>query len=468
MIVNTEFVKPSFNSHSWLFAVLISICSFSSSATATSPAQVNNIKSETKPTATPPQESKSTAKQPSELSDELTTILKSNSRLQVRAVSEHTQSETYITPRTINQIMRQIDSYYVDDVNVNTLLENAIKEVFRQLDPHSTYLNEQDLNSLFEVSSGQYDGLGVEVELRNDLLVILATIKNSPAEMAGVMMGDIIIAIDDNDIQGLPLEQVSRLIKRSKQTTKLTVKRDYYQDPIDFMIEKGKIEVESVAENMLKNDIGYVKVYSFQSTTVNDLQRAINRLRGLAINEMNGLIIDLRDNPGGVLDSAVGVSDLFLDEGTIVTTRGRFSDANHDYSATPGDILKDKPIYVLINRGSASASEIVAAALKENDRATIVGMTSFGKGSVQSLIPLGNGSTAIKLTTALYFTPDGISINGTGIKPHIEIPQQQVDIDKQSPIMGLDNQWGISGKMLANRDFQLAEAQKLVLKQIRE
>ena len=464
MIVNTESVKLSAPSRLWLwlFAALISICSLSSIAAPASQTTDNKL------TAPPKNESKPTAKQPSKLSDELTTILKKNSRLQVRAVSEHTQSESYITPRTINQIMRQIDSYYVDDVNVNTLLENAIKEVFSQLDPHSTYLNEQDLNNLFEVSSGQYDGLGVEVELRNDLLVILATIKNSPAEMSGVMMGDIILSINDNDVQGLPLEQVSRLIKRSPQSTKLTVKRDYYQEPIDFMIEKGKIEVESVAENMLKNDIGYVKVYSFQSSTVNDLQRSINRLKGLAIKEINGLIIDLRDNPGGVLDSAVGVSDLFLDQGTIVTTRGRFSDANHNYSATPGDILKNKPIYILINRGSASASEIVAAALKENDRATVVGMTSFGKGSVQSLIPLGNGTTAIKLTTALYFTPDGISINGTGVKPDIQIPQQQVNNDKQSPIMGLDNQWGISGKMLANRDFQLAEAQKLVLKQLRE
>lgn len=466
MIVNTELVKPSTPSQIWLwlFAALISICSLSSIA---SPAQAPQISDE-KPTAKPSQKSKTTAKQPSKLSDELTTILKQNSRLQVRAVSEHTQSESYITPRTINQIMRQVDAYYVDDVNVNTLLENAIKEVFRQLDPHSTYLNERDLNSLFEVSSGQYDGLGVEVELRNELLVILATIKNSPAEMAGIMMGDIIVSINDTNIQGLPLEQVSRLIRRSPQSTKLTIKRDYYQEPIDFMIEKGKIEVESVAENLLKNDIGYVKIYSFQSATVNDLRRAIDRLKGLAIRGVNGLIIDLRDNPGGVLDSAVGVSDLFLDQGTIVTTRGRFNDANHNYSATPGDILKNKPIYILINRGSASASEIVAAALKENNRATVVGMTSFGKGSVQSLIPLGNGSTAIKLTTALYFTPDGISINGTGVKPNIHIPQQQVDTDKQSPIMGLDNQWGVSGKMLANRDFQLAEAQKLVLEQIRE
>ena len=453
----TESVKPN-APHSlrcWLALALISICSLSSFA-GQSPTKDNQQ------TATATQ----TTKQSSQLSDELTHILKKNSQLQVRAVTEHTQSESYITPRTLNQIMRQIDSYYVDDVNVNTLLENAIKEVFRQLDPHSTYLNEQDLNKLFEVANGQYDGLGVEVELRNDMLVILATIKNSPAEMAGLMMGDIILSINDTDIKGLPLEQVSRLIKRSPQNTKITVRRDYYQDPIEFNVEKGKIEVESVASNMLKNDIGYLKIYSFQATTVNDIKRAIKHLKGLAIKDINALIIDLRDNPGGILDSAVGVSDLFLDQGTIVTTRGRFSDANHDFSATPGDILADKPIYVMINRGSASASEIVAGALKENHRATIVGMTSFGKGSVQSLIPLGNGSTAIKLTTALYYTPDGLSINGTGITPDIEIPQQQVDLDKQSPIMGLDNQWGISGKMLANRDFQLAEAQKIVLKQI--
>ena len=465
MINNTGLVKLNALSPArlWLFALLISIFSFSSIAEK-APTSVNDI-TQTAPKNT----AKSTAdKNSSQLSDELTKILNKNSRLQVRAVSAHTQSESYITPRTLNQIMRQIDSYYVDDVNVNTLLENAIKEVFKQLDPHSTYLNERDLNALFEVTNGQYDGLGVEVELRNDMLVILATIKNSPAEMAGVMMGDIILSINDTDIQGLPLEQVSRLIKRSPQNTKLVVRRDYYQEPIEFNLEKAKIEVESVSHEMLKNDIGYIKVYSFQSTTVNDIENAVKDLKGLAISDINGLIIDLRDNPGGVLDSAVGVSDLFLNKGTIVTTRGRFSDANHDFSATPGDILAGKPIYVMINRGSASASEIVAGALKENRRATVVGMTSFGKGSVQSLIPLGNGTTAIKLTTALYFTPDGVSINGTGITPDIEIPQQQVDLKQQSPIMGLDNQWGISGKILANHDFQLAEAQKLVLKQIRE
>jgi carboxyl-terminal processing protease len=375
-------------------------------------------------------------------------------------------NQSSLTPRKLNQIIKQIDSYYVDEVNVNSLLENALKEVFKQLDPHSTYLNESDLNSLFEMANGQYNGLGVEVEVRNELLVILATIKNSPAEFAGLQKGDIISHINGIKIKGKTLAQVSRLIKDSAQKTILTVTRDFYDQALDFALEKAKIEVQSVTPRLLDHNIGYLKIYSFQSSTTDDLFKAIEQLKSETTDGLAGLILDLRDNPGGVLDSAVGVSDLFLNQGTIVTTRGRFSDANHNFSATPGDVLSNKPIYVLINKGSASASEIVAGALKENNRATIVGVQSFGKGSVQSLIPLGNGSTAIKLTTALYFTPDGLSINGIGIKPDIEIHQQQVNQSQQSPIMGLSNDWGPSGKMLANRDFQLDEAEKLVLKQI--
>jgi carboxyl-terminal processing protease len=376
-------------------------------------------------------------------------------------------TSTAITPRTLNQILRQIDSYYVDEVNVNVLLENAIKEVFKQLDPHSTYLNETDLNALFEMANGQYDGLGIEVELRNELLVVLSTINNSPAEMAGLQKGDIIRSINEVSIKGKNLEEVSQLIKKSGQKTQLVVNRDDYSQALDFVLEKAKIEVQSVSHKVLNNNIGYLKIFSFQSSTTDDMTKTIDSLKASTGDNLQGLIIDLRDNPGGVLDSAVGVSDLFLNKGTIVTTRGRFNDANHNFLATPGDVLLGKPIYVLINKGSASASEIVAGALKENGRATIVGMQSFGKGSVQSLIPLGNGNTAIKLTTALYFTPDGLSINGIGIKPDVEIPQQQVNNQQQSPIMGLDDRWAMSGKMLANRDFQLDEAEKLVLKHIR-
>ncbi|MCJ8270427.1 MAG: PDZ domain-containing protein, partial [Psychrosphaera sp.] len=179
--------------------------------------------------------------------------------------------DSSITPRTLNQILRQIDSYYVDEVNVNVLLENAIKEVFKQLDPHSTYLNERDLNTLFEMANGQYDGLGIEVELRNDLLVILETIKNSPAEMAGLQKGDIIDSINGVDVKGKTLEQVSKLIKQSKQKTQLVVKRDYYDKALEFSLEKAKIEVESVTHKLLHNDIGYVKIYTFQSNTTDDI-----------------------------------------------------------------------------------------------------------------------------------------------------------------------------------------------------
>ncbi len=369
-----------------------------------------------------------------------------------------------VTARTLHQILRQIDTYYVDKVNVDVLLEKAIKEVFKQLDPHSSYLNEQDLNALFDLANGQYNGLGIEVEVRNQRLVVLATIKNSPAEMAGLLAGDIIESIDGVNVADKTLEEVSKVIKQSKQNTRLSVIRDYYDNPLEFTLEKADISVESVTGKLLDNDIAYIKIFSFQSNTTEELVAQIQSLKELAHNSLNGLLLDLRDNPGGVLESAVGVSDLFLNKGIIVTTRGRFNDANRNFYATPGDILPQRPVTILINEGSASASEIVAGALKENNRATVVGVQSYGKGSVQSLIPLGEGNTAIKLTTALYYTPDGLSINGIGITPDVEVLQQETP-NLDSAMADLENRWGLSGKMLANRDFQLDEAQRLVLKQ---
>lgn len=371
-----------------------------------------------------------------------------------------------VTARTLHQILRQIDTYYVDKVNVNALLEKAIKEVFKELDPHSTYLNEDDLSALFDLANGQYNGLGIEVEVRNQHLVILDTIKDSPAEIAGLLAGDIVLSINETVVADKSLEQVSKLIKSSGQKTLLTVSRDFYDKPLEFIIEKADILVESVTGELLDNHIGYIKIHSFQSNTTEDLEKQIARLKALANHSLKGLLLDLRDNPGGVLESAVGVSDLFLNDGTIVTTRGRFNDANRKFNATNGDILNGSPLSILINRGSASASEIVAGALKENNRATIVGEQSYGKGSVQSLIPLGDGNTAIKLTTALYYTPDGLSINGIGITPDVAI-QQQIKDKEDETITNLKDRWGLSGTMLANRDFQLDEAQRLVLKQLR-
>jgi carboxyl-terminal processing protease len=373
-------------------------------------------------------------------------------------------SDSGLTPRMLQQILRQIDTYYIDEVNVNMLLEKAIKEVFKELDPHSTYLNENDLNALFDLANGQYNGLGIEVEIRNGLLVILAALKNSPAEMAGLQKGDIVESINGIGVADKSIEEVTGLIKQSGEKTRLTISRDFYDKALEFTLEKADIEVESVAASMLDNDIAYLKIYSFQSNTTAELVKQIGTLKKSMPSSFKGLLLDLRDNPGGVLESAVGVSDLFLNKGTIVTTRGRFDDANRDYYATPGDILSGTPIYILINQGSASASEIVAGALKENNRATIVGVQSYGKGSVQSLIPLGNGDTAIKLTTALYYTPDGLSINGIGISPDIEIPQQASTEVQKNAVTNVEEPWGLSGKMLANRDFQLDEAQRLVLK----
>lgn len=391
-----------------------------------------------------------------------------NEPQETRQLTRHTSKAdltSSVTPRTLHQILQQIDTYYVDKVNINQLLEKAIQEVFKQLDPHSGYLNAKELKSLFDLANGQYTGLGIEVEIRNGLLVILATLKNSPAEYAGLQKGDIVQTINGIAVAEKDLEEVTELIRQSGQKTALSVTRDFYDKALEFVLEKADIAVESVTGRMLDNDIAYLKIYSFQSNTTAELEQQVQRLKKQANHPLKGLLLDLRDNPGGVLESAVGVSDLFLDKGTIVTTRGRFNDANRNFYATPGDILPQRPLYILINKGSASASEIVAAALKENHRATIIGMQSYGKGSVQSLIPLGDGHTAIKLTTALYYTPDGLSINGVGITPDVEIPQQQDDKDSGS-IPNSENHWGLSGNMLANRDFQLDAAQKLVLQHL--
>lgn len=371
----------------------------------------------------------------------------------------------YIPPHTINQILYQIDSYYVDETDKNDLILAAIENIFKQLDPHSKFLSESQLTNLMEITNGKYNGLGIEVEKRGDYVVILNTIDNSPAQIAGLLKGDIIVGVNGKDVSDADVNDIAALIKKHQdKSISLQISRDSYPTPLSFDVEQAELEVDSVTSSMLPGGIGYLKLYSFQTQTHLDVLHHVQILKDQSEGNLEGLIIDVRDNPGGVLESAIKVADLFLNKGKIVSTEGRFNEANQVFFARRGDLLKGKKIVTLINQGSASAAEILAGALRDNKRAQLLGEQSFGKGSVQSLIPINQGRAAIKLTTALYFTPSGQSIDGIGITPDFKISQHVVAENVEEIIIDKDSKLLPNGQMLAANDIQLLEAQKLLKK----
>lgn len=329
----------------------------------------------------------------------------------------------------ISEILFNIKAYYVDDLPLTKSAEDAfnnqqVEMLLNQLDPYSKYLNENDLDALFNNTNGQYTGVGIEVKEVDDNITIVGVVKNSPAKKAGILAGDIIVNVNGTSTQTRSLEQVASLIKDdSFSTVKLTIKRAQYQKTLSFAVDRREINLESASSQLLDSGTGYLAINNFSNHTLHEVALQVAALKNDYRTPLKGLVIDLRDNPGGTLQSAVAVADLFLQSGTIVTTKGRYYDANQAYYAKRGDILKGIPIVVLINENSASAAEILAAALKDNKRAKVVGNQSYGKGSVQSLIPLGDGNTALKLTTAKYFTPAGISIEGVGVTPDVAIAQ---------------------------------------------
>jgi len=325
----------------------------------------------------------------------------------------------------INEILFNIHAYYVEDLALQQSFNdiNQFEALLESLDPYSKYLDEQELEAIFNNANGRYTGLGIEVKEQNNQVLIVGTINNSPAAKAGIKANDILTAINQQRISEHSIERVAALIRESQTPTiTLTVARENNQR-LEFAVTRQEINIESVTSSLAEFGIGYIAIKNFNNHTLHDVARQVTMLQSNNGEELNGLVIDLRNNPGGTLQSAVEVSDLFLQSGTIVTTRGRYYDANQRYEAQQGDILANAPIAVLINENSASAAEILAAALRDNNRATLVGNQSFGKGSVQSLIPLGNGNTALKLTTAKYFTPLGKSIDGVGIAPDVAINQ---------------------------------------------
>lgn len=324
-------------------------------------------------------------------------------------------------------VFEKIKRDYVEDVEDKTLVESAINGMLTSLDPHSSYLNEKAYNEMRIQTSGEFGGLGIEVTMENGLVKVVSPIDDTPAHHAGIKAGDYISRIDDEAVMGMALsDAVERM--RGKPNTKivLTVLREGESEPLTFTLTRAVIKIKSVRIKQ-EEDVAYVRVTSFSEETSKSLQKELTRTIKDIGDNFKGAVLDLRNNPGGLLDQAISVSDLFLDQGEIVSTKGRIADSNKRFNSSRGDILEGKPIVILINGGSASASEIVAGALQDHKRAVVIGTKSFGKGSVQTVVPLSASDGAMRLTTSRYYTPSGRSIQAEGIVPDITVNQGKLE-----------------------------------------
>lgn len=327
--------------------------------------------------------------------------------------------------RIFAQVLNQIRNAYVEEIDDKKLLENAIKGMLAGIDPHSSYLASDDYEQLQESTTGEFGGLGVEVGIENGFIKIISPIDDSPAARAGIQAGDIIIKINDTPAADVTLGDTSELLRGAVGTSiTLTVMREGVREPIDIMITREIIKARSIRYNSVEPGYGYIRIGQFAADTGTEVVDALNKLNA-ENSPLRGLILDLRNNPGGVLQAGVAVVDAFITEGLIVSTKGRVENADLRFEATSDDPSQGVPLVVLINGGSASASEIVAGALQDHGRGIIMGTQSFGKGSVQTVLPLTN-DRAIKLTTSLYYTPNGRSIQARGITPDIKIDRGQV------------------------------------------
>jgi len=328
--------------------------------------------------------------------------------------------------RLFAEVFDRVKQDYVEPVEDRTLIRYAIKGMLNGLDPHSTYLDAEDYSELREGTSGEFGGLGIEVGMEDGFIKVISPIDDTPAQRAGVQAGDLIIRLDDEPVKGMSLDEAVKKMRGKPGTSiKLTIVREERDKPLEITVERAIIKVASVKHRMLEPGFGYVRISQFQSRTPEDLLKAVSALKEADEPPLKGLVLDLRNNPGGVLNAAVAVSDAFLTEGTIVYTEGRVKDAELRFQAAPDDILEGAPLVVLVNGGSASASEIVAGALQDHRRALIMGRRTFGKGSVQSVLPISD-TAALKLTTARYFTPNGRSIQAEGIEPDIVLEEVKV------------------------------------------
>lgn len=417
------------------------------------------------------------------------------------AADEGTAKEAAVEPakeglpfeqlRIFSEVYARIRRDYVEEVDDEKLIEDAIKGMLSGLDPHSSYLGQEAWSDLKEGTAGKFGGLGIEVEMEDGLVKVIAPIDDTPAARAGIQAGDRIVRIDDTPIKGMSLSEAVDLMRGEPDTSiNLTIMREGTGGMIDVKLVRDIIRVRSVKGRILEPGYFYVRIAHFQEKTTKELVKTLNGLLKQSGGKVNGLVLDLRNNPGGLLSAAVGVADTFLSDGIVVYTEGRVKESRLKFRVqTPRDMLNGAPMVVLLNGGSASASEIVAGSLQDHQRALIVGQPSFGKGSVQTIMPMKSGEEALKITTALYYTPKGRSIQAQGIVPDVPLARLEVSSDDQTGVKAIkeadlsghlnngngktdeqaeaavrppaDAKFG-TGQALAAKDFELYEALNLL------
>jgi carboxyl-terminal processing protease len=333
--------------------------------------------------------------------------------------------------RLLAEVLEHVRNEYVEEISDQELIEAAIRGMISDLDAHSAFLDPQEFDEIRISTTGEYSGVGIEVALENGVVKVVNPIEGTPAQKAGILPGDTILAVDGVPVRPDDLsDTIDRMRGKAGTAVKLTIARVDHDEPLEFTLSRAPVQVHSVREQLLDDGIGYVRITHFSETTAPDLERSLASLKKKNGAPLSGLVLDLRNNPGGVLEAAVAVSDLFLEDGVIVTAKGRAADARFQMDARPGDALEGAPMVVLVNGGSASASEIVAGALQDHRRATLVGRQTYGKGSVQTVVPLSDGH-AIKLTTSKYFTPSGATIHEKGIKPDVVVSEKELSAPRQ-------------------------------------
>ncbi|PZN30552.1 MAG: peptidase S41 [Proteobacteria bacterium] len=353
--------------------------------------------------------------------------------------------------RLLAEVLERVRQEYVDDVSDQALIEAAIRGMVSDLDPHSAYLGPAEFDEIRISTSGEYSGVGIEVALENGAVKVIAPIEGSPAERAGVLPGDTIVAVDDVPVEGVADldEVIDRMRGKPGTRVRIAIRRADEPEPRQFDLARANVHLQTVKQWLLEPGYGYLRISQFSDTTTADAQRAITRLKAQSGGRLRGLVLDLRNNPGGLLDAAIGVSDLFLDAGVIVTADGRAPGAKFRMEAQPGDLTDGADMVVLVNKGSASASEIVAGALQDHGRARLVGRQTYGKGSVQTVVPLSGGH-AIKLTTSRYFTPSGASIQESGITPDVVVREEDFVAH------GAVDSPAVAGKLAEDYELRLA------------
>jgi carboxyl-terminal processing protease len=356
-----------------------------------------------------------------------------------------TNADTYKLLNLFGEVYDKVRSDYVEKPDEQKMMEAAINGMLMSLDPHSSYMNAKDFAEMNIKTKGEFGGLGIEVTMENGVIKVVSPYDDTPAKKAGLLANDLIVKIDGKDVQGITLnEAVDKMRGAVGTPVTISVVRDK-KDPFDVKMVRDIIKIESVKYNKEGDDVGYIRISTFNEQAESGLQKAIADLDKQMDGKEKGFVLDLRNDPGGLLQQAIGVSDVFMEKGEVVSTRGRSSDQVERYTASKGDLTNGKPLVVLINGGSASASEIVAGALQDQKRATLIGTRSFGKGSVQTIIPLGNEG-AIRLTTQRYFTPSGRSIQAKGIDPDIVI-EEPLPPELQGKNVSTEGEGGLNGHL---------------------